>query len=37
MSGATVANTIGYTHLDHFSAAFKRKFGITPICLRSKL
>ena len=35
---ATVANNIGYTHLGHFSAAFKRKFGITPReCLQGKL
>ena len=37
LSVATVANNIGYTHLGHFSAAFKRKFGITPRdCLRGK-
>jgi AraC family transcriptional regulator, transcriptional activator of the genes for pyochelin and ferripyochelin receptors len=30
MSITTVANTVGYSHLRHFSAAFKRKFGITP-------
>ncbi|PSB09513.1 AraC family transcriptional regulator [Pleurocapsa sp. CCALA 161] len=30
LSVATVANNIGYTHLGHFSAAFKRKFGMTP-------
>ena len=35
---ATVANNIGYTHLGHFSAAFKRKFGITPReCLQGKI
>ena len=38
LSVATVANNIGYTHLGHFSAAFKRKFGITPReCLQGKL
>jgi len=38
LSVATVANNIGYTHLGHFSAAFKRKFGITPRdCLRGQL
>ena len=35
---ATIANNIGYTHLGHFSAAFKRKFGITPReCLQGKV
>jgi len=38
LSVATVANNIGYTHLGHFSAAFKRKFGMTPRdCLQGKL
>ncbi|MGF1540841.1 MAG: helix-turn-helix transcriptional regulator [Pleurocapsa sp.] len=38
LSVATVANNIGYTHLGHFSAAFKRKFGITPRdCLKGKI
>ncbi len=38
LSVATVANNIGYTHLGHFSAAFKRKFGITPRdCLQGKI
>ncbi|QDL11973.1 AraC family transcriptional regulator [Brasilonema octagenarum UFV-E1] len=27
---AEVANLVGYCHLGHFAAAFKRKFGITP-------
>ena len=27
---AEVANIVGYAHLGHFAAAFKRKFGITP-------
>ncbi|MEA5620086.1 AraC family transcriptional regulator [Cronbergia sp. UHCC 0137] len=27
---AEVANIVGYSHLGHFAAAFKRKFGITP-------
>ncbi|HEY9763627.1 MAG TPA: AraC family transcriptional regulator [Trichocoleus sp.] len=27
---AEVANKVGYTHLGHFAAAFKRQFGITP-------
>jgi AraC family transcriptional regulator, transcriptional activator of the genes for pyochelin and ferripyochelin receptors len=30
MNVTTVANTVGYSHLGHFSAAFKRKFGMTP-------
>jgi AraC-like DNA-binding protein len=38
LSVAMVANNIGYTHLGHFSAAFKRKFGITPReCLQGKV
>ena len=37
-SVAAVANNIGYTHLGHFAAAFKRKFGITPRdCLQGKI
>lgn len=27
---AQVANQVGYAHLGHFAAAFKRRFGITP-------
>lgn len=27
---AEVANIVGYVHLGHFAAAFKRQFGITP-------
>lgn len=27
---AEVANIVGYSHLGHFAAAFKRKFGVTP-------
>jgi AraC family transcriptional regulator, transcriptional activator of the genes for pyochelin and ferripyochelin receptors len=27
---ATVANTVGYAHLGHFAAAFKKKFGVAP-------
>ncbi|MEM9903699.1 MAG: AraC family transcriptional regulator [Cyanobacteria bacterium P01_D01_bin.44] len=27
---AQVANQVGYAHLGHFAAAFKRQFGITP-------
>jgi AraC-like DNA-binding protein len=36
---AEVANIVGYSHLGHFAAAFKRKFGITPreCCLDKKL
>lgn len=30
MTVAEVANLVGYTHLGHFAAAFKRKYGITP-------
>jgi AraC-like DNA-binding protein len=26
---AEVANIVGYSHLGHFAAAFKRKYGIT--------
>lgn len=38
LSVAAVANNIGYAHLGHFSAAFRRKFGITPRdCLKGKL
>ncbi|MBW4554127.1 MAG: AraC family transcriptional regulator [Aphanocapsa sp. GSE-SYN-MK-11-07L] len=27
---ATIANTVGYSHLGYFAAAFKKKFGISP-------
>jgi AraC-like DNA-binding protein len=27
---AEVANQVGYAHLGHFAAGFKRQFGITP-------
>jgi AraC family transcriptional regulator, transcriptional activator of the genes for pyochelin and ferripyochelin receptors len=30
ISIATVANTVGYAHLGHFAAAFKKKFGVAP-------
>ncbi|MBW4510683.1 MAG: AraC family transcriptional regulator [Scytonematopsis contorta HA4267-MV1] len=30
MSIAEVANMVGYSHLGHFAAAFKRRYGITP-------
>jgi AraC family transcriptional regulator, transcriptional activator of the genes for pyochelin and ferripyochelin receptors len=30
MNVTTVANTVGYEHLGHFSQAFKRRFGINP-------
>jgi AraC-like DNA-binding protein len=30
MTVADVANLVGYEHLGHFAAAFKRQFGITP-------
>ncbi|MEL7408698.1 MAG: AraC family transcriptional regulator, partial [Cyanobacteria bacterium J06558_2] len=30
LSICEVANSVGYSHLGHFSAAFKRQFGITP-------
>jgi len=30
MTVAEVANLVGYSHLGHFAAAFRRKFGITP-------
>jgi AraC-like DNA-binding protein len=34
---AEVANTVGYSHLGYFAAAFKRQFGITPSqCLAGK-
>ncbi|MFP4299083.1 MAG: helix-turn-helix transcriptional regulator [Spirulinaceae cyanobacterium] len=29
-SVAEVANAVGYSHLSHFAAAFRRKFGINP-------
>ncbi|MBD2463179.1 helix-turn-helix transcriptional regulator [Oscillatoria sp. FACHB-1407] len=35
---AEVANRVGYAHLGHFAAAFKRQFGITPReCLAGQL
>jgi AraC-like DNA-binding protein len=35
---AEVANRVGYAHLGHFAAAFKRQFGITPKqCLAGQL
>ena len=38
LSVAEVANSVGYSHLGHFAAAFKRQFGITPReCLAGKL
>ena len=38
MRVAEVANYVGYSHLGQFSAAFKRKFGISPRdCLKGKL
>ena len=38
LSVAEVANKVGYSHLSHFAAAFKRQFGITPSeCLKGKL
>jgi AraC-like DNA-binding protein len=30
MTVAEVANLVGYSHLGHFAAAFKKKYGITP-------
>lgn len=37
MNVAEVANLVGYSHLGHFAAAFKRKYGITPSqCLLGK-
>ncbi|WP_416671387.1 AraC family transcriptional regulator [Egbenema bharatensis] len=30
MCVSQVAHAVGYTHLGHFTAAFKRKFGMTP-------
>lgn len=33
---AEVANMVGYCHLGHFAAAFKRHFGITPSELTSR-
>ncbi|MEM7062464.1 MAG: AraC family transcriptional regulator [Cyanobacteria bacterium P01_B01_bin.77] len=34
---AEVANQVGYAHLGHFAAAFKRQFGITPSqCMTQK-
>ncbi|VEP18864.1 Transcriptional family (fragment) [Hyella patelloides LEGE 07179] len=38
LSVAEVANLVGYSHLGHFAAAFKRQVGITPReCLAGKL
>ncbi|MGV2830063.1 helix-turn-helix transcriptional regulator [Myxosarcina sp. GI1(2024)] len=38
VSVAEVANLVGYSHLGHFAAAFKRQFSITPSeCLAGKL
>lgn len=38
LSVAEVANLVGYSHLGHFAAAFKRQFSITPReCLAGKL
>lgn len=37
MNVADVATTVGYSHLGHFAAAFKRKFGISPSdCLKGR-
>ncbi|MDM9379750.1 AraC family transcriptional regulator [Chlorogloeopsis sp. ULAP01] len=37
MTVAEVANLVGYTHLGHFAAAFKKKYGMTPReCLLGK-
>lgn len=34
---AEVANKVGYTHLGHFAAAFRKQFGVSPReCLASK-
>ena len=27
---AEVANKVGYTHLGHFAAAFRKQFGVSP-------
>lgn len=38
VSVAEVANLVGYSHLGHFAAAFKRQIGISPSdCLSGKL
>ena len=38
LSICEVANLVGYSNLSHFSAAFKRQFGITPSqCMAGKL
>jgi AraC family transcriptional activator of pyochelin receptor len=34
-SVAEVANAVGYSHLSHFAAAFRRKFGINPSAYRA--
>ncbi len=37
LSISEVANLVGYSHLSHFSTAFKRQFGITPSqCMAGK-
>jgi len=30
----TLAHKIGYSHVNHFITAFKKKFGVTPGSLR---
>ncbi|PIG94150.1 AraC family transcriptional regulator [Gloeocapsopsis sp. IPPAS B-1203] len=33
---AQVAHAVGYSHLSHFAAAFRKKFGVNPSAYRSK-
>jgi AraC-like DNA-binding protein len=33
----TLAHKIGYSHVNHFIAAFKKKFGVTPGSIRKKI
>ena len=33
----TIAHKIGYSHVNHFIFAFKKRFGVTPGSLRKKV
>ncbi|MFW9259071.1 helix-turn-helix domain-containing protein [Nostoc sp. CALU 546] len=36
MTVAQVAQAVGYSHLSHFAAAFRKKFGVNPSTYRQK-